>query len=353
MAFNAILYIGPNYKGHRGGIGAVLEIYSKHINAFKFIASYDGNYTPLRNFWLFCLSIYKLFFFLLFDKEIRIVHIHGSSKGSFYRKFILFLIAKFIFQKKVVYHMHGGGFDRFFDNSGKGLSRCISTLINKADAVVCLSKSWEKYFRNNFNPKVLRIINNPIEMVDELRFEKLEVVTFLFLGKICDQKGVFDLLHIIKDNKQAYVGKAIFRFGGNGEIERLRDFISANDLADLVFFEGWVSGLIKHSLLSTANVYILPSYIEGLPVSILEAMNYGLPVISTEVGGIPEIVSNDINGFLITPGDTLAIKNAIDYFITHPYYILKMGHKARLTSLAFDIKAIIPNLERLYWNVLV
>ena len=82
-------------------------------------------------------------------------------------------------------------------------------------------------------------------------------------------------------------------------------------------------------------------------------MNYGLPVISTKVGGIPEIVLDQINGFLVNPGDKKAIKSAIDHFVHNPYDIMKMGLQARRSCFPFDIKTVLPHLERLYGDLLL
>ena len=89
------------------------------------------------------------------------------------------------------------------------------------------------------------------------------------------------------------------------------NIIAENGLGGIVCYDGWVAGERKASLMSMANIYILPSYAEGLPISILEAMTYGMAIISTPVGGIPEIVRQNENGILIAPGDTEALSNAI------------------------------------------
>jgi len=348
MGYEDILFIGPNYKNHTGGIGAVLEVYSKNIKPFNFCPSFDGNYNALGKMVFFGLCLFRVFFKLLTVPQIKIVHIHGSTKGSFYRKYLLFLMAKYIFGKKVAYHMHGGSFDRFYERSNKAQRRFIEHFVNKADALICLSNSWEAYFKSHFNAKRLLVLNNPIEQNKNIKIEKIITVEFLFLGKICDAKGVFDLLEVIRDNRELYKQKAKFRFGGNGETIRLESFIKENQLSSFVFFEGWVSGLKKHQLLLEANVYLLPSYIEGLPMSILEAMNYCLPVISTNIGGIPEILATDVNGFLIEPGDKSALKRGIDHFIDSPSDILKMGHRGKVRSTAFDIQSILPKLNALY-----
>ena len=90
-------------------------------------------------------------------------------------------------------------------------------------------------------------------------------------------------------------------------------------------FEGWVSGEKKHQLLSISDVYILPSYHEGLPISILEAMYYQLPVISTPVGGTAEAVQEGVNGFLVTPGDKAALYDRLVKFMVQPDLARTMG----------------------------
>ena len=353
MGFEAILFVGPNYKAHKGGIGAVLDIYARNIDPFKFTPSFDGNYNGLRKVGLYLLCLFKVFYQLSRDGQIQIVHIHGASKGSFYRKYLLFLMIKYIFRKKIAYHMHGGGFSQFYARSSFLQKKLIEHFVNNTDVLICLSRSWERYFKNQFNTKSIIVLNNPIEQVNDIAINKISTVEFLFLGKICDAKGVFDLLTVIKDNLDTYKQKAKFRFGGNGETARLEKFIREHHLESCVSFEGWVSGHEKHRLLSRANVFLLPSYKEGLPMSILEAMNYGLPVISTTVGGIPEVIKPGTNGFLMSPGDKKALKEAIDYFIEHPEDIFKMGRQGKLRSRDFDIHSIKSELMAAYESIYV
>jgi len=352
MGFDAILFIGPNYRAHRGGIGAVLDVYARNISPFKFTPSFDGNYNGIRKVRLYLLCLFKVFFRLSTDREIQIVHIHGASKGSFYRKYLLFLMVRYIFRKKVAYHMHGGGFSQFYAHSSFWQKKLIEHFVNSTDILICLSRSWECYFKGHFKTKSIIVINNPIEQVNNITINKIFTIEFLFLGKICDAKGVFDLLTVIKENADFYKHKARFRFGGNGETARLKKFISEHHLESFVSFEGWVSGAEKHQMLSRANVFLLPSYKEGLPMSILEAMNYGLPVIATTVGGIPEVLKSGNNGFLMDPGDKKALKADIDYFIDHPEDIFKMGHNGKLRSRDFDIRSIKDDLVTAYESIL-
>lgn len=113
--------------------------------------------------------------------------------------------------------------------------------------------------------------------------------------------------------------------GGNGEISKVTQIISKYGLSDIVLFEGWVSGDKKIELLNKVDAYILPSYHEGLPISILEAMSYSLPIISTNVGGIPEILKNGENGFIISPGDKDAMYRAILELMNNEKLRIDMG----------------------------
>ena len=150
------------------------------------------------------------------------------------------------------------------------------------------------------------IVEEPMKLT-----EKAESAVGIFLGNINEPKGIFDLLAAIASHKEELRGKFFLHIGGKGEENRLMNIIAENGLGDIVCYDGWVAGERKASLMSMANIYILPSYAEGLPISILEAMTYGMAIISTPVGGIPEIVRQNENGILIAPGDTEALSNAI------------------------------------------
>jgi glycosyltransferase involved in cell wall biosynthesis len=120
----------------------------------------------------------------------------------------------------------------------------------------------------------------------------------------------------------------------------------------MVRFEGWVSGIRKHELLSTCDIFILPSYNEGLPLSILEAMNYHLPIIATPVGGTAEVVHDGINGFLVAPGDQKAMCQRLMRFIDNPDLITRMGSESARLITDYQPEAVLPRLNQLYTELL-
>jgi glycosyltransferase involved in cell wall biosynthesis len=353
-----ILMIGPgDYLAYSGGMGYVLNSYYKNFETFNYLKAHEHKYHkakwPLIKF--FTGQLLKYIWILLNNKKIKVLHIHGAAYGSFYRKYVLFYIGKFIFSKKVIYHVHGSEFSKFYTESENFTKRLVKHFVENADLLICLSASWKTFFTTNFKHiKKIEILKNGIEKpdidVDQLIQSRINSpqITFLFLGALGNRKGVFDLLNTVAIHRINFTGKIKIVIGGNGEVERLQEYIKNNQLDDIVHFEGWVSGNQKAELLKSSSVYILPTYNEGLPIAILEAMSYALPIISTPVGGIPEIVLNDYNGFLITPGDIEAIFNSLKRFIDNPELVKNMGLLSDEIVKPYYIENVLNDLLLLY-----
>lgn len=107
------------------------------------------------------------------------------------------------------------------------------------------------------------------------------------MGRLGERKGVYDLLQSIQQLKTLGV-TANFNLAGDGEVEEVKALVQQYGIEDCVNVLGWINGEQKEKLMREADLLVLPSYHEGLPMAILEAMNCGLPIISTTVGGIPK-----------------------------------------------------------------
>ena len=324
--YAGVIFIGPDYLDHRGGIGAVLKSYSLFVTPFKFIPSFKAK-NPVEKILVFCNCIFKLFVTLFYDRDIKVVHIHGSHGASVYRKFILIMISKFFFRKKVIYHLHSSSYDKLYEN-GNFFYRFICTkAISNSDLIITLSKKWYEYYNETFDVKSIKIVNNvvPEPIILHPTSSKSEVLEILFLGRIGIRKGVFDLLNVIITQKKSWMHKVRFYLGGDGDIDKLNNIICEHKLEELVEYIGWVDGERKVELLNKSDILILPSYNEGLPISILEAMSYSMPIIASNVGGIPEIVKNFENGVTLAPGDDIALAKAINFFINDPEKVRDYG----------------------------
>lgn len=304
METKNILTIGIDYRVVRGGVAAVENVYSTFYQPFNHVTTTVTN-GQVKKLLVLCKAILQFLYWMLFHPEIKIVHVQGSVGASFWRKAIFIYIAKF-FHKKVVWHMHAGRFAVFYQQH----RYAVRKVVNKSDVIIALSEYWKEYFKNEFPTKRVEIIKNVIS-APRVHKQQTDYFTLLFLGLLGKNKGIYDLLECIRDHKVEFQGKLQLYIGGNGEIEHVKQLIKEYGIADITIFEGWVSGDKKIELLNKSDAYILPSYKEGLPISILEAMSYGMPIISTPVGGIPEIVSNGENGYLVEPGNKEDIYIAI------------------------------------------
>lgn len=349
-----ILTIGPEFDPPKGGIEMVLFSYSLYIQKFQFISSWR-NTSKFKVIIHFITQIPKIIFELKKNKEIKIIHLHGSYKGSIVRKLILLYLIKILFDKKIIYHSHGSKFEDNYKNADSLSKFFIKKLIENADVIICLSYSWKSFFESNFSCKKVAVLNNIINL-PELKIkvhERNSIIKFLYLGLIGERKGIYDVMNLIINNRSIFESKIEIHIGGNGETENLERIIKENQLETIIKFHGWVSGSKKIELLNDSDVFILPSYNEGLPIAILEAMSYSLPIISTKVGGIPEIIDDGLNGFLITPGNLKELKKAMLFFIDDENSIKLFGINSKLKSQLFFPENVLNDLTKIYSDLLL
>lgn len=348
-----VLVIGPHYKNHRGGIGAVINIQKDFYPSFNFIPTYDYHSNNLSKALYFAKQLIKISLYLASHPQIRLLHIHSSVQGSFYRKLLVMLIAKILFRRKIINHLHSGAYDVIYSNGNFLQKKLMHAYFRLGDATVTVSNQWKTYISGQFNIAKVHFINNIIESPLRQQIQKpRHRINFLFLGLIGNNKGIFDLLDVLTVYKNELNHKCKLTIGGNGETQRLKQFIKTHDLEELVDFKGWVSGSDKHRLMQEADVFVLPSYSEGMPVSVLEAMSYGMPIISTPVGGLPEIVLPDRNGKLVNPGDKPALYHALRHYIAFPDNIRTHGRQSLRFVKEYFPEAVIPKVESLYKSLI-
>ncbi|MCD8290240.1 MAG: glycosyltransferase family 4 protein [Prevotella sp.] len=348
-----ILMVGVYYKHHApGGMAAVIQYYEGHFEKLHYVASWKLT-NAFGRIWYAVAAYLNVLFRLVFDRRIKILHIHTASDMSFWRKSQFVKLGK-SFGKKVILHVHASRFKDFYNESAK--KEQIKKLLLLPDRIIVLSQSWKEWFLGIGVPdKNIVVLHNitdyPNISNDNNDIESGRPIRFLFMGEIGERKGVFDILRGMKNHVDELNGKMILRIGGNKHEDELRKMITDGHLEDIVKFEGWVSGDKKIEMLNWADVFILPSHNEGLPISILEAMSYGMPIISTPVGGIPEVVSEQ-NGILVTPGNEEEIINAIRFFINNPDTISSYGKVSKDIVKTYMPDYVIGHLKKIYEEIL-
>jgi len=355
-----IIMIGPFPKNdNHGGISSVISSYFScdifKENNIKYIAtSCSGN--VIKKIMSMATSMFKLVICLVFV-DIKLLHIHTASWRSFYRKSAFVFIGK-IFRKKVILHIHGGEFNLFYAWGPKINQWFITKVLDSADMILVLSDAWVNEIKSKSNTHNIRIVYNPVNTRD---FQSLsyknkrtkENINVIFLGRLSANKGIYDLLKVMSLvlEKEPYVR---FVLCGDGDIDNCRLICEQQGFSDKVIFCGWVYGQKKIDEIRNADVFVLPSYNEGLPVSILEAMSAGLPIVSTNVGGIPNIIKDGINGFLFKPGDVKAIADGIIKFARDGELRTEIGeYNSIQANNLFDVDIVVKQLFQIYKELLV
>lgn len=241
-----------------------------------------------------------------------IVHIHTSEPPSARRKSLFMKLAK-LAGKKTIVHFHAFDTVSTIDGPQREVYR---SLFGQADRVVVLSEMWREAVISTFPefaPKV-RVLYNPCPSLpaapDEKEAESPDgKKSILSAGVVNARKGYKDLIRAFAKVAGRFPDWQLV-FAGSGEIESGKALARELGIADRVRFPGWVAGADKDRIFREATVFCLPSYAEGFPMAVLDAWAYGLPVVATPVGGLPEIVEDGRDALLFTPGDcdTLAAK---------------------------------------------
>ncbi len=352
-----ILFIADEYRNNAvGGIAAVLQYYRPYFETFPYIASYKSSSLKDKFTYVFMAYI-RLIYAMLFNRKIELLHIHTAADGSFWTNRRFIQIAKF-FNKKVILHIHASRFKDFYNEANVQDKAKIVKLLNRVDSLIVLSKSWKSFFEeitsSSTNIEVLNNITQRVELDAKCRdkvknYDKLHC---LFLGEIGHRKGVFDLLNMLYEHREEFRDKLCLHIGGNKNEDLLLQEINSKGLGDFVYFDGFVVNDKKKALLSEAQVFVLPSYNEGLPISILEAMSYACAIVSTYVGGIPELIENSHNGILINAGDIEALYRAVKTLMYNKELLTTMSQNSLQAISSYYPETVLGKLHNIYKAVL-
>lgn len=323
----SIMHFGPDLN-EKGGVVTVIDGILKSDLSKKYSIENIATTTSNRKIFTFIKSIFE-FINKAIKKEIEIAHIHMASKGSFCRKSIIVLMCK-LFNIPSVIHMHGACFDQFYNSMGKIARGYCKYIFKQSEKVIVLSESWKNFFSTWVDEKKIVVVNNSVKVDEKFKIkikEEKSCVTFVFMGKCGVRKGVYDLLDTIEEIKNHGYDESKFKviLAGDGELDKVNEKVLEKKIENVVNVKGWIEKEEKEEILLSGDVFILPSYNEGLPMAMLEAMSFALPCIVTNVGGIPEVIKNGVNGFISSPGDKKSLYNNMMSLINNEDNRKEMG----------------------------
>jgi glycosyltransferase involved in cell wall biosynthesis len=334
-----------------GGIAAVINVYAAAglFERFpvRYLASHQDGSAGLKLRAM--LRATMAFIGMLLRGQVALVHVHAASRASFWRKSV-FLTLAWLARVPAVLHLHGGEFRIFYGKEcGPLRRRFIRWTFDHCARVVVLSEAWKAWVQSiSRNPRI-DVVRNPVIVPSTVAaWEQRTPGQVLCLGRMNRGKGSYDLL------AAAALSDAPLRlnFGGDGEADKVRARARELGIGQRVQVLGWVQADAKARELDRANIFVLPSYNEGLPMSVLEAMAAGLPVVTTPVGGIPEAVSDGVEGFLVEPGDVAALASRLEQLARDPELARKMGSAGRRkVETTFAASAVVPRIEQIYLDL--
>lgn len=274
-----------------------------------------------------------------------IVYIHTADYGTEKRKRIFAKITK-MFGKKLIVHLHSSGPEYSIGGQYRKLYEYSFT---NADKVVLLSNTWREEAKKAFclPSGKFEVLYNPCPKVLPSASDEREPY-ILFAGTLTHRKGYDDLLRAFALIAKKYPNWRL-KLAGNGEVEKGQRLAAELGIEHQVDFLGWINGAEKDRAFRKASIYCLPSYSEGFPMGVLDAWAYHLPVVTTPVGGIPDVGIDGENMMLFQPGNIEQLTNRLDGLMSDCNLYAKMTEaSADFACNKFSVEYISRTLSDLY-----
>lgn len=339
-----VLMIGPA-RSVNGGISAVVNNYYKAGLDKKVELDYIGTMEDGSKWHKLAVAIGAWIKFSFKVCRYELVHIHMASDVSLYRKLPFIWLTK-VFGKKLVIQQHGGNIKQFYySECGKTRQKLIKRILRKADFFLVVAPYLKEIFKDIVEEDKIVILPNAIEIPEKINPD-YSGQNLLFLGRLCKEKGINELLDAVAELKQEFPKLQLY-LGGIWVDEKLEE--KAKEYEEFVHYLGWIDSKKKDAYFQKCNIFVLPTYFEGLPMSLLEAMAYGCACVASEVGGIPQVMTDRKDGLMIPSKDVQSLKEALKNLLCDSELQKKLGVNARKTvEDNFEINKSIRDLIKNY-----
>ena len=324
-----------NYLGCRDWGNVRITFIPTHIETNKYLLMAYFSIAYIRILGLILLG------------KIDIAHLHVAERGSFYRKaFILQTLKRF--GVKVILHHHGAEFDLFYNGLSGKRKEYVNKILRMADLNIVLSQRLVQMIKGKSPKAKVEVLYNAVNVPQTNPYD-LQSHNVLFLGRLGHRKGTYDLLEVIRKIDKELPSNVRFYLCGDGEVEEVKKKVEALGICHRIAHIGWIDGKQKEDFMKQSMMNVLPSYNEGLPMTILETMAHGIPNISTSIASIPEVLHDGENGFLITPGDVNTLCKRILQLIDDNSLRSRFSQESyKLVKCSFSLNANIKRLSRFY-----
>jgi glycosyltransferase involved in cell wall biosynthesis len=339
-----ILVIGTSAKT-RGGITAVINSYKSTEFWDKWRCVWIETHIDKSIVHKILYFIRSFIQFIVYLPATKLVHVHLSAPKSVIRKFPFLLLSK-IFRIPVIIHFHAFSQTSSIDKNSLKLYRIA---FNLGSSILVLSENWKKGLVSDLGlcQSRVEVLYNPCPIIKQ-KIEVNKTNSILYAGTLNSRKGYADLINAFASIAKIHDDWKLI-FLGNGEIDKGKDLARILNIGKKVEFKGWVDGIEKDLLFRQAKIFCLPSYAEGFPMAVLDAWAYGLPVVTTPVGGIPDLAIDCVNMMIFKPGDIKKLVRKLDIMISNTDIRNKIQNESMvLANNQFSINNIVKQLNEIY-----
>lgn len=250
-----------------------------------------------------------------------LLHLNVASKGSTVRKVILAMVAR-IRGKPYVIHLHGGGYTDFLSSLRSAELCLVKEFFEDAGSVIVLGDIWAESIMSALRPlrAQIAVVPNGVPGISMRSTEEVDACvehdrkTVVFIGPLSRSKGIRDLVSVAESllSMPKFQDWEFLLVGPEAEPDLIPMIhASAARVSGRIRVLGAIFGIRKANILAAADVFVLPSYAEAFPLSMLEAMSCGTPCVCTSVGAVPEVIVNGVSGLTVAPGDVQALEAAL------------------------------------------
>lgn len=337
----------------KGGMVSVTKNYLEYHDW----GEYDIKFIPTHfdtNKYLLILYFgirYIQILFTIVTGNYEIAHLHTAERGSFWRKrFLMKTYHKFGI--KVILHHHAAEFDNFYNNCTDKQKEKVRDTLTEADVNIVLSKRLVPMIKEKAPNANVKVLYNAVKC-GKINPYSIESKNVLFLGRLGKRKGTFDLLSSIKRIDNMIPQDVKFDLCGDMGEDIVKKKVVELGIQHRIDHVGWIDGNLKSQILAKTMINCLPSYNEGLPMTILETMARGIPNISTHIASIPEVIIDNENGYLITPGDVDVLSQRLVTLINDSATRKKFSANSyNLIRDSFSLDSHISQLKHIYDNLI-
>lgn len=341
-----VLVVGSAEKSG-GGIASVIKLIKKMPVWDEYSCYWLGTQIQRNYAWKLWYAVKSWFIALFIIWRYDIVHFHTvPDKICLIIQLPVFLLA-LIGKKKIIMHIHMGNQLNYHTKN-----KLFLWHLQKADEIVLLAKKWEQLFKEKYTmiKTPTTVLYNACETVKTIPYENKHK-SIIFAGYMDDNKAPNILLNAWKKLKDKYPDWKV-TFMGNGDVVRFKNMANEMGLQNSVEFTGYVRGQKKIDYFTNASIFVLCSYNEGFPMVVLEAWSYGIPVISTPVGGLPDVIVENKNCCTFDFGDSDGLAKKLELLINNENLRKNMSNfEQNYVESKFSMESVNNYIEKLYVDI--